>query len=222
MSDWRRRNPRRCAGETPSAADGCCREPRRRLGRGRNSRSLLSGCAAKIGQTRDSGVRSARCKDRTCRRETGCCKRGVSDLIRLFSSSSASASVRVTVVSMAAIWLTIRRMRGLWSVFRKYDGNPFFQIFRFADIEHGTRRIEHAVDAGQFGQRGKELPGVETHDLAILPEPCANTGKNRLETLPRQTPGTPVVAAAMVAIDQQAAIGQIMGDVVPESMIREF
>ena len=38
-------------------------------------------------------------------------KRGLSDLMRLFSSSSASASERTTVVSMRAILLTMWPMR---------------------------------------------------------------------------------------------------------------
>jgi len=40
-------------------------------------------------------------------------------LIRLFSSSSASASVRVTVTSMLAMCDTIRRVRGAMLVFWK-------------------------------------------------------------------------------------------------------
>ena len=56
----------------------------------------------------------------------------------------------------------------------------------------------------------------------MLPEPCSNPSKNILETLTRQTPGAPVVAAAVVAIDQQAAVGQRVRDVVAEDMILEF
>lgn len=54
---------------------------------------------------------------------------GDSDLIRLFSRSSASASVRVAVVSTAAIWLTICAMRGLGRFSRKYDETRLFRFF---------------------------------------------------------------------------------------------
>ena len=47
--------------------------------------------------------------------------------MRLFSSSSASASVRVTVVSAPAICDTIIVVRGLgWSLW-KYDETRFFR-----------------------------------------------------------------------------------------------
>jgi hypothetical protein len=48
-------------------------------------------------------------------------------LIKLFSSSSASASDRVAVTSMAATCDTITWMRGLASVFWKYEATRFLK-----------------------------------------------------------------------------------------------
>ena len=48
-------------------------------------------------------------------------KRGFSDLIRLFSSSNASASEPTVVVSISTTRATIWAMRGLASVLRKYE-----------------------------------------------------------------------------------------------------
>ena len=47
--------------------------------------------------------------------------------MRLFSSSSASASVRVVVVSAAAICETIIAVRGLARFFWKYDATRFLR-----------------------------------------------------------------------------------------------
>ena len=47
--------------------------------------------------------------------------------MRLFSSSSASASVRVTVVSAPAICDTIIAVRGLGWVFWKYEETRFLR-----------------------------------------------------------------------------------------------
>ena len=83
-------------------------------------------------------------------------KRGASVLIRLFSSSSASASERTTVVSMRAIRddhvadPIARRCRvALVEVAR----DALLQVARLADVEHGAGGVEVAVDAGQVRQR---------------------------------------------------------------------
>ena len=39
--------------------------------------------------------------------------------------------------------------------------DPLLQVARLADVERGTRRIEHPVDAGQMRQRRNELARVE-------------------------------------------------------------
>jgi hypothetical protein len=41
--------------------------------------------------------------------------------------------------------------------FLEIAGDALFKVLRLADIEHGAGRIDHAVDAGQGGQRGEEV-----------------------------------------------------------------
>jgi len=47
--------------------------------------------------------------------------------MKLFSSSSASSSERVAVVSIEATCASIIRMRGLWPGFWKYEPTRFFR-----------------------------------------------------------------------------------------------
>jgi len=49
-----------------------------------------------------------------------------------------------------------------------------------------------------------------------------DAGEHRLEAFARQPPGAPVVAAAMVTINEQAPVRKLMRDVVPEDMFLEF
>ena len=72
------------------------------LGKGQNNDVFYPMPPDKI-QAGENDVRSIQHMDRIYHPETVCCIRGVSVLIKLFSSSSASASERVTVVSIPAI-----------------------------------------------------------------------------------------------------------------------
>ena len=95
--------------------------------------------------------------DRTCRRGRGCCSAAGSVLMRLFSSSSASASDCVAVVSMRAMRATICAMRGLCCVLLKYDETRFFRSPGLADIEHGIAcRRSSGRRPGRLGSRDRK------------------------------------------------------------------
>ena len=67
-------------------------------------------------------------------------KRGASVLIRLFSSSSASASLRTTVVSSRTMRPTITPMRVPLVVLVEVARDALLQVARLADVQHLVRR----------------------------------------------------------------------------------
>ena len=78
-------------------------------------------------------------------------KRGFSRLIRLASSSSASASVWVVTISIDAVSDTMRRSRSGRRAELGVGGHPLLQVARLADIQRVALGIEHAVDARVAG-----------------------------------------------------------------------
>ena len=67
--------------------------------------------------------------------------------MRLLSSRSASASVRVTVTLTARTALTIARVLGVSGFFAEIACDPFLQVFRFPHVNYGAVHIEHLVYA---------------------------------------------------------------------------
>ena len=74
-------------------------------------------------------------------------KRGFRCLIRLISSSSASASVWVVTNSIARVSATMRCSRFGQAARMGVVDDPLLQVARLADIERLALGVEHAIDA---------------------------------------------------------------------------
>jgi hypothetical protein len=104
--------------------------------------------------------------------------RGFSVLMRLFSSSSASASERTTVVSMRAMLADHVADAGAVVVLLEIAADALLQVARLAHVEQLTLGVEIAVDAGQAGQgrhlgqqQGSGVSGTDMPPIVVVSVP---------------------------------------------------
>ena len=144
--------------------------------------------------------------------------------MRLFSSSSASPSERVTVVSTRATCATIAAMRGSCADLLEIVRHALLEVARLADVERLAGRVEHPVDARPVRQRraaararrtaprrlrsAVTLTGGASVDAAARwriarAEMRGDRVEHRVEHRRRQAPRVGVVAAAVIAVEQR-------------------